>query len=36
MGNFKKGLFLGGLLGAGLMWLNVTPKGREMKAKLLA
>lgn len=36
MGNFKKGLFLGGLLGAGLMWLNVTPKGREMKAKLMA
>jgi len=36
MGNFKKGLFFGGLLGAGLMWLNVTPKGREMKAKLFA
>ncbi len=36
MGNFKRGLFLGGLLGAGLMWLNVTPKGREMRAKLMA
>lgn len=36
MGNFKKGLFFGGLLGAGLMWLNVTPKGKEMRAKLMA
>lgn len=35
MGMFKKGLFFGGLLGAGLMWLNVTPKGKEMRAKLL-
>ncbi len=26
MGKFKKGLFLGGLLGAGLMWLNATKK----------
>lgn len=34
MGRFKKGLFLGGLLGAGLMWLNATPKGKEMRAKL--
>jgi len=36
MGNFKKGLFFGSLLGAGLMWLNATPKGREMRAKLMA
>ncbi len=36
MGNFKKGLFLGGLLGAALLWLNATPKGKEMRAKLLA
>lgn len=36
MGNFKKGLFLGGLLGAAAMWLNATPKGREMRAQLLA
>lgn len=36
MGRFKKGLFLGGLLGAALMWLNATPKGKEMRAKLLA
>ena len=35
MGRFKKGLFLGGLLGAALMWINATPKGKEMRAKLL-
>jgi len=35
MGNFKKGLFLGGLLGAAMMWLNATPKGKEMRAKLV-
>lgn len=34
MGRFKKGLFLGGLLGATLMWLNATPKGKEMRAKV--
>jgi gas vesicle protein len=34
MGRFKKGLFLGGLIGATLMWLNATPKGKEMRAKL--
>ncbi|MEK7624975.1 MAG: hypothetical protein AAB467_01340 [Patescibacteria group bacterium] len=34
MGRFKKGVFLGGLLGAALMWLNATPKGKEMRAKL--
>lgn len=36
MGNFKKGLFWGSLVGAGLMWLNATPKGKEMRAKVLA
>jgi len=36
MGRFNKGLFLGGLVGAALMWLNATPKGKEMRAKLLA
>ncbi len=36
MGRFKKGLFLGGLLGAGLMWLNATPKGKELRSKLAA
>lgn len=36
MGRFNRGLFLGGLLGAALMWLNVTPKGKEMRAKIAA
>lgn len=27
---------MGGLLGAALMWLNVTPQGRDMRAKILA
>ena len=36
MGRFNKGIFLGGLLGAALMWLNVTPKGKEMRAKMMA
>ena len=35
MGRFKKGVVLGGLLGAAMMWLNVTPKGKEMRAKLM-
>jgi gas vesicle protein len=35
MGRFNKGLFFGGLLGAALMWLNATPKGKEMRAKLM-
>jgi len=35
MGRFKKGLFLGGLMGAALMWLNATPKGKEMRAKII-
>lgn len=34
MGRFNKGLFLGGLIGAGLVWLNMTPKGKEMRAKM--
>jgi gas vesicle protein len=36
MGRFKKGLFIGGLLGAGLMWLNATVRGKEYRAKILA
>ncbi len=36
MGRFKKGLVLGGVLGAGLMWLNATVKGKEYRAKLIA
>ena len=35
MGRFKKGLFLGSLLGAALMWLNATPKGKEMREKII-
>ncbi|MFH1789707.1 MAG: YtxH domain-containing protein [bacterium] len=35
MGKFKKGLVLGGAVGAFLMWLNATPKGKELRAKLL-
>jgi len=35
MGKFKKGVFLGSLVGAGMMWLNATPKGKEMRSKLL-
>jgi gas vesicle protein len=35
MGRFKKGLFLGGLLGATLAWLNTTPKGKKARSKLL-
>ena len=35
MGTFKKGLFFGGLLGAGLMWLNTTKQGRELRENML-
>ncbi len=35
MGNFKKGLILGGALGAFLTWLNITPQGKEMREKIL-
>ena len=35
MGKFKKGLFFGGLLGAGLMWLNATKKGKELRDEML-
>jgi len=35
MGRFKKGLVVGGLLGAGLVWLNTTKKGREMRDEIL-
>jgi gas vesicle protein len=35
MGKFNKGLFLGGILGAGLMWLNVTKKGKKLRDELL-
>lgn len=35
MGKFKKGIVIGGLLGAGLTWLNFTKKGKETRDKLL-
>ena len=35
MGKFNKGLVLGGLLGAAMVWLNATPKGKELRAKLM-
>jgi gas vesicle protein len=35
MGRFNKGLLFGGLVGAALMWLNATPKGKEMRTKLM-
>ena len=35
MGKFKKGLFFGGLLGAGMVWLNTTKKDRKMREEML-
>lgn len=35
MGSFKRGLFFGSMLGAGLAWLNLTKSGKETRAKLL-
>jgi len=35
MGKFNKGLFLGGVLGAGLVWLNTTKQGREKRDLIL-
>lgn len=35
MGTFKKGLFFGSLVGAGLMWMSATKKGRAMRDTLL-
>ena len=35
MGKFKKGLFFGGLLGAGMMWLNTTKKGKQLREQML-
>lgn len=35
MGRFNKGLFVGGLLGASIIWLGFTKKGREMRTQLL-
>ena len=35
MSKFKKGLFLGGLLGAGAMWLNTTKRGEELREQFM-
>ena len=35
MGIFKKGLCVGGLLGAGLVWLITTKKGKELRENML-
>lgn len=35
MGRFKKGLVLGGLLGAGLVWLNATKKGKQVRDQVI-
>lgn len=34
MGRFKKGLILGGLLGAAITWLNTSTKGKEYRDKI--
>lgn len=36
MGRLKSGLLVGGILGAGLMWLATTKKGREVRAQITA
>ncbi|MEK7644120.1 MAG: hypothetical protein AAB390_02350 [Patescibacteria group bacterium] len=35
MGKFNKGFFLGSVVGAGLIWLSTTKKGRETKARAI-
>lgn len=35
MGNFKKGILLGGLIGGAMMWLNTSKKGKEMRAQII-
>ena len=35
MGTFKKGATFGALLGAGLMWLTTTKKGKEVRTSML-
>lgn len=36
MGKFNKGVLFGGLLGAGLMWLNTTKKGRTLRDEIVS
>ena len=35
MGKFKKGLFFGGIIGAGITWLNSTKKGKQVRDEML-
>ncbi len=35
MGKFKKGAFLGSVVGAGIMWMFTTKKGRMVREKML-
>lgn len=36
MGNFKKGLLVGGAVGAFLAWINFTPKGKEIRSQIMS
>lgn len=35
MGKFNKGLLFGGALGAGIMWLMTTTKGKKVREQML-
>lgn len=35
MGKFKKGIVVGGVLGAAMMWLNTTAKGKSYRTKIV-
>lgn len=35
MGKFKKGMFFGGILGATMVWLNTSTRGKEYRDKLI-
>ncbi len=35
MGRFKKGVFLGGIFGAAMVWLNTSTKGKKYRNQLL-
>ncbi len=36
MGNFKKGLLVGGAVATFLTWLNCSPKGKEMRSQIMS
>ena len=35
MGKFNKGVVLGGVLGAAIVWLNTTTKGKQYRTQLV-